>query len=63
MRWHGTDAARALSRPSAPTSRVRKTFGGGRPRKNGARCPCAVMTLKRAKARERSSEHDPSCSF
>jgi hypothetical protein len=49
--------------PSAPTSRARKTFGGGRPRKNGARRPCGPMTLRRAEARGRSSEHDPSCSF
>jgi len=28
-----------------------QNFAGGRPRSNGARCPCAIMTLKRAQAR------------
>jgi hypothetical protein len=44
-------------------SRARKTFAGGRQRKAGARCPCAIMTLRRAQARGRSAEHDPTCSF
>ena len=44
-------------------SRARKTFAGGRRRTNGARCPCAIMTLKRAQARGRSMEHEAHCSF
>lgn len=27
------------------------------------RCPCGVMTLKRAKARGKSQEHKPGCEF
>ncbi|MEN6532188.1 MAG: hypothetical protein ABFD89_00900 [Bryobacteraceae bacterium] len=27
------------------------------------RCPCGVMTLKRAKARGRGREHNPGCEF
>jgi hypothetical protein len=44
---------------------ARQTFGAGsgRPRIKGPRCPCKVMTLKRAKARGPSSEHEQSCSF
>jgi hypothetical protein len=42
----------------------RKTFSTGRPRDlTVARCPCEVMTLKRAEARGKSYEHDPSCTF
>jgi hypothetical protein len=41
----------------------RKTFAGGRPRIKGPRCPCKAMTLKRAKARGKGMEHDPSCAF
>jgi hypothetical protein len=43
-----------MGRPSLPfrtarrMSPARKTFAGGRPRSKGARCPCGVMTLKRA---------------
>jgi len=44
-------------------SRARKTFAGGRRRSNGAGCPCAIMTLKRAQARGRTAEHHPSCPF
>lgn len=51
------------SRTARKMSRARKTFAGGRPRQKGARCPCKVMTLRRAKARGRTSEHDPSCSY
>lgn len=44
---------------------LRKTNGAGtgRPRSERARCPCAIMTIKRAQARGKSSEHKPSCSF
>ena len=47
---------------------ARKTYaaGPGRPRgsvSDAPRCPCGSMTLKRAEARGRSSEHDPSCPF
>jgi len=43
----------------------RKTYGAGtgRPRIDAPRCPCGSMTLKRAQARGKSSEHDPSCPF
>lgn len=41
----------------------RKPPAGGRHRLNAPRCPCECMTLKRAQARGKSSEHDPSCSF
>jgi hypothetical protein len=53
-------AARALS-----ALRQTKTGGrnGGRPRSKAKRCPCESMTLKRAQARGKSSEHDPSCAF
>jgi hypothetical protein len=51
-----SEAARAMGRR-------RKTFAGGRPRIDAPRCPCAVMTLKRAIARGKTGEHDPSCSF
>jgi hypothetical protein len=48
-------------------SAARKTksggSNGGRPQSSGRRCPCAAMTLKRAEARGKSGEHDPSCSF
>jgi hypothetical protein len=40
-----------------------KTFAGGGPRSAGPRCPCGVMTLKRARARGRSMEHEAHCSF
>ena len=51
------------SRTARQMSRARKTFAGGRPRIDAPRCPCAVMTLKRAQARGKTSEHDPSCPF
>jgi hypothetical protein len=41
----------------------RTTTNAGRPRIPGPRCPCEVMTLARAQARGKSSEHDPNCSF
>ncbi len=48
-------------------NRARKTksggTNGGRPLSDSPRCPCGSMTLKRAKARGLSAEHDPSCSF
>lgn len=37
--------------------------GAGRPRTRKQRCGCGIMTLKRAVARGKSSDHDPSCSF
>jgi len=60
-----------MGRPSLPSriarqmSNARKTFGAGsgRPRIDAPRCPCAAMTLKRAQARGKTSEHDPSCAF
>jgi hypothetical protein len=36
---------------------------GGRPRSTAPRCACEAMTLKRADARGKSSEHDSSCPF
>jgi len=42
---------------------ARKTYAGGRPRSDAQRCPCGSMTLKRAQARGKSSEHDPPCPF
>ena len=51
-----SDAARALQS-------MRKTRGGGRPRSTAPRCPCGAMTLKRAEARGKSGEHDPSCEW
>jgi len=49
-------------------SAARKTYGAGTGRPKGSvsdapRCPCESMTLKRAEARGKSSEHDPSCPF
>jgi hypothetical protein len=46
-------------------SRATKSGGanGGRPRTAARRCPCAVMTLKRAQSRGKSREHDPACPF
>lgn len=41
----------------------RSTRAGGRPRSAGPRCRCKVMTLKRAQARGKSSDHDPSCDW
>lgn len=48
--------------------KMKRTWGGkrrgaGRPISNQPRCPCAVMTLRRAKARGKSLDHDPSCPF
>jgi hypothetical protein len=51
-----SDAARALQA-------MRKTRAGGRPRSDAPRCACRAMTLKRAEARGKSSEHDPSCDW
>ena len=53
------------SRTARRMSLARKTFaaGAGRPRTDAARCPCGAMTLKRARARGRTGEHGPSCSF
>ena len=55
-----SEAARAMNK-----ARKVKSGGhnGGRPLSTSARCPCQAMTLKRAQARGKSSEHDPSCSF
>lgn len=41
----------------------RQTFAGGRPRGKSKRCPCGVMTLKRAQTRGRSTEHETHCTF
>ena len=43
-----SQAARAMNR-------ARKNPAGGRPRSRKQRCPCDVMTLKRARARGKSS--------
>jgi hypothetical protein len=51
------------TRTARRMAKARKTFAGGRPRSQGARCPCQVMTLRRAQARGRSAEHDPSCAY
>lgn len=51
-----SQAARAMNR-------ARKNPAGGRPRSRKQRCPCDVMTLKRARARGKSSEHHPACPF
>jgi hypothetical protein len=51
------EAARAMN------AARKNTTNAGRPRSSKPRCPCGAMTLKRAKARGLSSEHDPSCSF
>ena len=55
-----------LTLPSLTARRMnasRRTFAGGRPRIDAPRCPCAVMTLKRAQARGKTSEHLPTCAF
>ncbi len=52
-----------ISAVMSELSKRRKVRAGGRPRSNAKRCPCGVMTLKRAQARGRTYEHDPSCSF
>jgi hypothetical protein len=54
-----------IARQMALSTRRKKSGGknGGRPRIDAERCPCAVMTLKRAQARGKTSEHDPSCTF
>ena len=55
-----SEAARQLNKARQVKSGGRN---GGRPRSKSKRCPCQAMTLKRAQARGKSSEHDPSCSF
>lgn len=62
-----------MGRHSLPTRAARKMaalrktksggHNGGRPRIDAPRCPCAVMTLRRAETRGRSAEHLPVCSF
>jgi hypothetical protein len=56
-----------LSEAARRMNAARKTrsggHAGGRPRSNAKRCPCGAMTLKRAQARGRTYEHDPSCPF
>lgn len=55
-----------LSRAMTAIARRRtleQRTAGGRPRSNAKRCPCGVMTLKRAQARGRTAEHEPGCSF
>lgn len=52
-----SDQARAMNKARKVTTNA------GRKRSKSQRCPCQVMTLKRAMARGKSSEHDPSCSF
>ena len=51
------------TRTARRMSRARVTFAGGRPRSEGPRCPCAIMTLRRAEARGKSPEHDPTCAY
>jgi hypothetical protein len=59
-----TKAASAAARALAA---LRKTKSGGRnggrPRSDAPRCACGMMTLKRAEARGKSSEHDPACEW
>jgi len=55
--------SKLISESARQMNRARKTFAGGRPRSDARRCPCGVMTLKRAEARGKSSEHDLGCSF
>lgn len=55
--------ASTISAVMSDLSKRRKTYAGGRPRSQARRCPCEVMTLKRAQARGKSWEHDPSCPF
>lgn len=53
-----------LSEAARQMNKARKiTTNAGRPRSKAKRCPCQTMTLARAQARGKSSEHDPSCSF
>jgi hypothetical protein len=55
---------RLISEAARRMNRARKiTTNAGRPRSGSQRCPCGVMTLKRAQARGRTYEHDPSCAF
>jgi hypothetical protein len=46
---------------------ARKVCAGGRPLSGHPRCPCGVMTLRRALARAdargKGLGHDPACSF
>jgi len=58
MRKLSTRAARAMA-----GARVTYGAGPGRPRSKSARCDCEIMTLKRAIARGKSSEHSSFCSF
>jgi len=52
-----SDAARRMNA-------ARKTHGAGSGKRSGKpRCPCGAMTLKRARARGRTFEHEPSCTF
>jgi hypothetical protein len=53
-------AARALAALRTNPSGGRN---GGRPRSDAPRCACGAMTLKRAEARGKSSEHNPACAF
>lgn len=52
------------SKEAREMASLRQTLGNGpgRPRKS-KRCPCGIMTLKRAQARGRGKEHQPNCDF
>ena len=53
--------ARWAKRTAAERSEEMRQIAA-RPRQ-GDRCPCGAMTLKRAEARGRTWEHEPGCSF
>ena len=52
-----------ISQAARAMNARRKTRAGGRPRSKAERCGCQVMTLARAKARGRTSEHQAGCEF
>lgn len=43
--------------------RAARAGASGRPRSDVPRCGCGAMTLTRAQARGRSSEHQPGCEW
>lgn len=56
--------AALTSQKARAMNAARATRAGGRPRKARVqRCPCRVMTLKRAAARGKEAAHMPGCSF
>ena len=65
LRWKGTSRAeRSAFGKWAQSLNPDPSGNSGRPRDTGQpRCPCRVMTLKRARARGREKAHKPSCKF